>query len=73
MVRQRNEGFAELAVVIIVACFAIGGIIVAVTKKPDTPAEQIVEAVLKAEGIEYDFSAGLKHDGDVAAPTTQSN
>ncbi len=47
-----------MLVPIIIAILMVVGVgIHEVTKKDDTPAEQFIEAILRAEGVEYDFSA----------------
>ena len=58
-----SDGKSKMGIIvlgIVAVCFAVGAIITATTDKADTPAEQIVEAVLKTQGIDYDFSASKK-------------
>lgn len=60
---DRVKGLADpITLVIIVACIAIGTIIMVFSKQIDSPAEQVVEAVLHVEGIDVDFSAEKKEE-----------
>lgn len=45
-----------LSVIIIAICVCLGAGSYFYTKTPDSPGEQIAEAVLKTEGINLDFS-----------------
>lgn len=48
---------------ILIVVLIVGGIGVrSYTKKNDTPAEQIIEAVLKQNGVDIDFSAESKEE-----------
>lgn len=55
------KGLADpITLVIIVACFAVGGLYAAFSKKVDEPLEQAAEAVLRTQGIDIDFSVCKK-------------
>lgn len=61
MTNKKAKGEVTLVVLsIIIMCFAVGGFFALKSKAIDSPVEQAVEAVLKAEGIDYDFSAAKK-------------
>ncbi len=56
-----QQGFCDpLIIAVVVGCFAVGSLYMAFSKKVDAPVEQAAEAVLRAEGIDVDFSAGKK-------------
>lgn len=61
MTQNKQAGFADVAVLIVVAvCFAVGGFFALKSDTIDSPPEQAAEAVLKTQGIEVDFSSKKK-------------
>lgn len=60
-----NKGLATVGYLLyIIVPFIIGMATVQVTKKVDSPLEQMAEQVLRMEGQEVDFSAHLKRQPD---------
>jgi hypothetical protein len=56
-----------VTIIIIVACFAVGGYFMFVSPAIDSPVEQIAESVLHDEGIDIDFSEAKKAKRDSSA------
>lgn len=53
---KHNQGFATL-IVLVAVCVVVGVGAIVITKKNDTPAEQLAEKVLKDQtGLDVDFS-----------------
>ena len=58
-----TRGIVEpLTLVIIVICICVGGYFALQSKVIDSPEEQTAEAILRAEGIDVDFSAEKKQE-----------
>lgn len=58
-----------MLVPIIIAILMVLGVgIHEVSKKNDTAPEQLIEAVLRSQGVEYDFSADDKAVPEAAPP-----
>ncbi len=54
-----------ITLIIIITCLCVGGYFALRSKVIDSPVEQGAEAILKAEGIDIDFSAEKKKDANV--------
>ena len=71
---NKIDGFVDpIALVIIVACFAVGTVYMVKSKQIDAPAEQAAEAILKAKGIDVDFSSEKKHSNNPKDIAEQSH
>lgn len=53
---MKYKGFAFVPVLIIVASLIAGFIAYKISGKNDSPIEQAAESVLKAQGVDIDFS-----------------
>jgi len=55
----------DFSAVILIAICIISGVVISFTsKKIDSPAEQMIEAVLASEGIDVDFSEWKKEEAE---------
>lgn len=49
--------------IILIVVLIVGGLVIhTVSKKDDTPAEQLVENILRSENVNIDFSEGDKKE-----------
>jgi len=64
----QNKGIVDpVVLIIIVVCFGIGGWYALKSPQIDSPLEQTAEIILKAEGIEIDFSTEKKREANAEA------
>jgi hypothetical protein len=61
MGKSKCYGIAEIAsLIIIAACFIVGGYFMIKSEEVDHPVEEIVEDILETQGIDVDFSESKK-------------
>ena len=53
---MKNKGFAFVPFIIIALAFCAGFAALMITKKNDSPVEQVAEAVLRTQGVDVDLS-----------------
>lgn len=60
-VKIKNKSrFTKISLIIAASAFGAGLILKAFVKTPDHPIEQLLETVLKTQGIDHDFSEDEK-------------
>lgn len=63
MSKFKCHGMAEIAsLIVIAACFIVGGFFMIKSEEIDHPVEEVVEDILETQGIDIDFSEGKKED-----------
>lgn len=63
MKTRRIKGTVEpFSLIIVAICICVGGYFAIFSKVIDSPIEQADEAILRAEGVDVDFSAEKKQE-----------
>lgn len=71
--RLKHDGFADpITLSLIAVAICVGCYFMFRSNEVDAPAEQVAEAILKAEGIDVDFSAAKKSNSQVPRETNDS-